>query len=141
MNIEEIQALISADSEIDQNKLDTESLRIPMLHAKYWTIFVQELRILKGLDIAFKTLKRDRSHYYLGKADDPVYKEEPLDHKVLKADLDLYLDSDEKLNAIRGKYEMQKIKVEMVEAFLKALNNRSFQIKNAVEWRRFQAGS
>ena len=140
MKLDDIQAAIDQDSVIDKNALDREALKIPMLHAKYYRIFMDELRGLKGLESEYRRIKKDRSHYYLGKCDDQVYKDEPLDHKVLKADLDLYIDADHVLIPIRNQYELQKAKCEMLENFIKQIGNRSFQIKNAIDYMKFQAG-
>ena len=141
MKLSDLQEEIEKDSHIDQHNLDRESLKIPMIHAKYYRYFVEELRTYKGMESAFKALKKDRMHYYLGKAPDDVYKEEPLDFKVLKVDLDPYLDADPKYSAARNQLELQKIKVDMLESFIKMLTNRSFIIKDAIAFKQFQAGN
>lgn len=141
MKIAELEAEIERDSNIDQNNLDRESLRIPLLHAKYYRYFVAELRIYRAMETEFKTLRKERMHYYLGKAPDEVYKQEPLDFKVLKVDLDPYLDSDAKLSTLKGQLDLQKIKVDMLEAAIKMITNRSFIIKDAIAWKTFQAGA
>lgn len=140
MNIDELTREIESDSVIDQTALDSEALKIPLLHAKYYKFFMEEVRTLRAHDLRFKELKRERTDYYLGKADDDVYQAEPLNHKVLKADLDLYLDSDSKLAQAQTKRDLQKAKVQMLEDFLKTINNRSFLISNAISWRKFQNG-
>lgn len=140
MKLDEIQSEIEVDSRVDNNKLDTESLRIPMLHSKYYNIFMAELRVLKGVESEYRRLKKERHQYYLGQAADEVYKQEPLQLKVLRQDLDLYLDADPVLSDLKNKYEMQKAKTELLEAFIKTLNTRNFLIKNAIEFMRFKNG-
>lgn len=140
MRLDEIQAEIAQDSNVDNNKLDTESLKIPLLHSKYYNIFLAELRILKGVESEYRRMKLERHKYYLGQASDEVYKEEPLQLKVLRQDLELYLDADPKLSDLKNKYEVQKMKTEMLEAFIKTLNTRNFLIKNALEFLRFKNG-
>lgn len=140
MKIDDIMAQIEGDSTIDHARLDFESLKIPLLHGKYYKIFIEELRILKMYDKDYNFLKKDRTEYYLGKSNDEVYKTEPLDSKIIKQDLDLYLDADDKLATLKAKRDMQKAKVEMVESFIKSLNNRGFQIKNAIDFMRFKNG-
>ncbi len=141
MKIGDITKLIEEDSHIDKDNLALESLRIPYLQAKYYKIFIDEFKILKGLNIEYGKLKKERTLYYLGKADDDVYINEPLDHKVMKTEVDVYLNGDDKLATLEGKMTLQKAKVDMVEAFIKSLNNRGFQIKNAIDWLKFQAGA
>lgn len=140
MKIDELADMIEADSIIDQTDLNTASVQIPYIHAKYYRIFVNEVKILRGIEIEMKVMKRERSDYYLGKADDDVYKAEPLNHKVLKADLDLYLDADPKMIVLETRRQTQKIKTDMLEAFLKLLNNRSYQINNAITFLKFKNG-
>jgi hypothetical protein len=140
MRLDEIQAEIEKDATISNSHLDTESLKIPGLHSKYYNIFIAELRILKGVESEYRRLKKERHQYYLGQANDEVYKEEPLQLKVLRADLELYLDADPKLSDLKNKYENQKMKTEMVESFIKTLNTRNFLIKNALDFLRFKNG-
>lgn len=140
MKLEDIMAQVEADSNIDHADLDRESLKIPQLHGKYYKIFIEELRFLKSYERDYNILKKDRTEYYLGKSSDDIYKEDPLDFKIIKQDLDLYLDADDKLSTIKAKRDMQKAKVEMVESFIKSLNNRGFQIKNAIDFLKFKNG-
>lgn len=140
MKLDEIQQEIEKDAAISNTNLDTESLRIPLLHSKYYNIFIGELKVLRGVEAEYKKLKKERQQYYLGQADDETYKAEPLQLKVLRQDLELYLDADPKLNELKNKFEMQKMKTEMVEAFIKTLNTRNFLIKNALDFLKFKNG-
>lgn len=142
MKIEDIHAEIEKDSVIDKANLDTESLNIPILHAKWYRIFMEELRFTKALEHDYKVTKRDRTLYYTGKAPDEEYLNEPMNLKaVLKADVDMYLDGDEKLAKIRLRLELQKAKLEMLETFLKNISTRNFLIKNAIDFQRFKNGA
>lgn len=140
MRIEEIRDLMQQDSEIDGTALDSESLKIPYLHSKWYSIFVDEIRVLKGIEQEYNRLVKEKTEYYLGKADDEVYEQKPLDHKILKQDLDVYLKADEELMKIDGRRGIQQIKVDMIENFIKSLNQRSFNIRNAIEFMKFKNG-
>lgn len=141
MKLEDIQKEIEVDSEINKSDLDTESLRIPQLHSKYYKMYLTEVRILKGIEAEYRKLKRDKVLYYTGQADDDKYKEKPLHRKILKADVDLFLDADDELVDLKNKYELQKLKAEYLEAFIKTLNNRNFLIKNAIDFIKFTNGT
>jgi hypothetical protein len=141
VKVEEIQDMIDVDSKLDKNKLDLEALKIPSLHAKYYRLFMDAIRLSRALEQNLKDVKKTRSDYYLGKAEDEVYKEERLNFKVLKADLDLYLNADKKYAAALARYDSHRLTVTMLEDFIKALNNRSFLISNAISWAKFQAGA
>lgn len=142
MKIDEIQDMIKDDSVIDNLDLDGESLKIPQLHARYYRILMDEMRAYKLTEFDYKTTKKSRRLYYTGKASDEEYRDEPMNIKaILKDDVEMFLDADEKLSKIKLKLELQKMKIEMLEAFIKTLTNRNFLIKNAIDWRRFQQGA
>ena len=76
-----------------------------------------------------------------GKADPEVYKQNPLDLKILKQDVPIYLDGDKELIESQHAVEYHKAMVDHAEKMCKMLNNRGFQIKNAIDWKRFMEGS
>lgn len=140
MKLSEIEDLIAGDSELDENRLDFESLRIPLLHSKYYRIFMDEMRVLKEIQFQLAVQKKKKTEYYLGRAPDEEYREKPLDLKILKTDLDLYLAADEDLGRLERDSAMQKLKVEMLEKFISSLNQRGFSIKTALDFKKFKAG-
>ena len=140
MKADELLEMIAEDSEIDKNKLDLESLKVPSLYAKYYRLFMAEVRLLRATEQTVKDVKKTRSDFYLGKADDEVYKAEKLDFKVIKSDLDLYLEADKVYASAVARRDEQRMKVTMLEDFIKTLNNRSFLINSAINWQKFQAG-
>ena len=83
----------------------------------------------------------DRRKYYTGKATADIYAQEPFPYKVRdKDDLKLYLDSDEKLSKVKLKIEYYDTMLKYLEEILRQVSNRPYQIKNAIEWRRFSSG-
>jgi len=140
MKIDDLLSLIETDSVIDPNKLDVESLKISQLHAKYYKIFMEEVRMLKSYDLKYGTMKKERQEYYMGLAPDEAYKAEPLNKKWLKSEIDIALGADVKLSEIDVKRDMQRQKVKMVEEFIKTLAGRSYNIKNSIEFLKFKNG-
>lgn len=140
MKTSEIQDMIAEDSELDNDRLDFESLRIPSLHAKYYRIFMDEAATLKSMSFELARMKREKMEYYLGKAPEEIYKDKPLDMKVLKTDLPMYMDGDSELHDMELKVQRQKLKTEMVEKFISTLNQRGFGIKTALDFMKFKAG-
>ncbi len=140
MTIDELRELIEEDSKIDKTALDEESLKTPYLHGKWSTIFFDELRELKILESKCKILQLKKFHYYTGKAGDEEYHLHPLDHKVLKQDLEMYLDADVELNSIKLKTAEQKAKCELIERQLKDIAQRNWHIRNAIEFLKFKNG-
>jgi antirestriction protein len=140
MNLDEIQSLWEEDSKIDEDELHTESTKIPSLHAKYYRILNNILLLKKLEENKFKQLKKEKWQYYTGKADPEVYVEKPFDHKVLRQDVDKYMDADEDLIKILSKMDYYQVMLNYLDSILKTINNRTYQIKNSIEWQQFIRG-
>jgi hypothetical protein len=140
MNIDEIQTLWEEDSKIDPDNLHTESIKIPSLHSKYYKIYNNILLLKKMEETKLKILRKEKWMYYSGKAEPEVYIDKPFDHKVLKPDMDKYLDADEDLIKSNSKIEYYQTMLSYLDSILKTILNRTYQIKNAIEFMRFTAG-
>ena len=140
MNLDEIQLSWEEDSKIDEDNLHSESTKIPSLHAKYYRILNNILLMKKLEENKFKQLKKTKWQYYTGKADPEVYIEKPFDHKVLRQDVDKYMDSDEDLIKVLNKIDYFQVMLNYLDSILKTINNRTFRIKNSIEWQKFIRG-
>ena len=143
MNIERIKELVEIDLKIDGTELGDESIRIPQLHSKYLNIYHDECLILRKLDVDFKILRKQKWEYYNGKMSQQELATlgwEPFGHRILKQDLDIYLESDTDIIKHESKIDLQKAKVEYLDSILKGINNRNWIIRNAIEWRKFMSG-
>ena len=141
MTLDELQAEADKDLVIDDTELDTESLRTPILHNKYLQYYNKFNLLLKKSQWEERTLQREKWEYYTGKSDPSVYKEKPFDLKVLKNDVHIYINADEDIQKVQAKIVYQEAIVNYLEQILRMINNRSFTIKNAIEWRRFTSGA
>ena len=129
------------DSQIDQDNLHTESLKIPALHAKYHDLFNNFLLLRKKAEQQRKNIRHERYEYYSGKADPEVYQDNPFGKKIRDKDtMTKYLDADEKLKDINLKIDYYETLLNYIESILKQIGNRTYQIKNAIEWQKFIAG-
>lgn len=140
MKVDEITSMWLDDAKIDDVDLDTESLKIPSLHAKYLKILYEEKLKLKSYIIKRKTFSRVLSEYYRGdlnnKEDLAEIGREPWSRTVLKQDIASYVDSDHDMIKLLTKISYQEEVVSLLEDILKNINNRGFQIKNTIDWRR-----
>lgn len=141
MNLEKIQEMWEADSRMDMDNLHDESLKIPQLHQKYYTLYTTiKLLKTKSTDTLNKT-RLERYNYYSGKAPAEAYVEEPFPYKVRdKESMSLHLNSDEKLSKIKLKVDYYDVMIEYLEDILRMIHNRGYQIKNSVDYLKFQAG-
>lgn len=140
MNLDAIREIIKVDSIIDINHLDDESLRIPILHQKYYDMYINERRIFGEMEFEYKKLLRFKFEYYLGKSPDHVYQEKPFSLRVQKQDLDLYVESDEDIQNQKRKVDLQKMKCDLLQEMIKTINNRGFLIRDAIEFLKFKMG-
>ena len=142
MTLSEIQDQVKRDLKINDLELDIESLRIPSLHSKYLQLLTENSLLLKKTLGEFTVLKRNKWIYYSGKAPDEVYKEKgefPLKLST-KEEKSTFIEADEEIRELKGKVEYYETVVEYLQEVVKSISNRSFQIKNAIEWRKFEAG-
>ena len=143
MNIERIKEMVEADLKIDGTELGDESIRTPQLHGKYLNIYHDESLILKKLDADWKIIRKQKWEYYNGKmSHDELTKLgwEPFGHRILRQDMDTYMDSDEDLVRLSSKIDMQNAKGDFLDSIIKGINNRQWLIRNAIEWRKFMSG-
>jgi len=139
MTLDELQKWIEDNSEIGID-LDKAAREVPKLHGRAINIKSNEVAILKAMEIQLDQSLKDRWVYYSGKAEPQVYKEEPFDLKILKADMDIFISADKKVSALKSKMEMQKLKIDAIDSFIKGLLQRSFLISNIVNYQKLMAG-
>ena len=141
MDLEQLQQEAEKDLKIDKEQLDIESLRTPELYGKYLKIFTRWNLLSKQSESEYKKLLRHKWEYYSGKSDPKVYQEKPFDLKILKQDIPTYLESDEDLIKAKHTVDYHNAMCDYAERICKMMNNRGFQIKNAIDWKRFMEGS
>ena len=141
MNLEAIQEMWEKDSQIDPDNLHDESLKIPQLHSKYYTLYNTITLLREKSSESYNRVRLERHNYYTGNAPSEVYVEDPFPYKVIdKEALQRYMEADVKLNSIDLKIRYYDVMLKFLEEIIKTVSNRTFQIKNAIEWHKFQAG-
>ena len=143
MKFEEIQKLWSGDCEIDETELSQESVKIPQLHNKYLIIFHDERLRLRTMRFDHSKLLKVKREYFSGRMDATeleAYDWEPFQYKLLKADVQEYIDADDDIIEGKKKISLQEEKVEYLESIVKSLSTRGYLIKNAIDWKRFTEG-
>ena len=141
IDLESLQKMWEEDSEIDKDNLHDESLKIPQLHAKYFDLYNTIFLLRKKADQQRKNIRHERYEYFSWKADPDVYVKDPFPKKIRDKDtMTKYLDADEKLSNSSLKIEYYDTMLTYIESILKVIQNRTYQIKNAIEFMRFQSG-
>tara|TARA_B100001094_G_scaffold59140_1_gene54614 strand:+ start:2601 stop:3038 length:438 start_codon:yes stop_codon:yes gene_type:complete len=140
-DIEMIKSMWEKDSHIDIDNLHEESLKVPILHAKYYDIYNNLVLLKTKAEQQRKNIRHERYEYYSGKADPDVYVKNPFPKKVRDKDaMQKYLDADEKLSTVSMKIEYYQVMINYIDSILKQVSNRTYQIKNSIEFLRFQSG-
>jgi hypothetical protein len=141
IDLEKIQEMWEKDAKVDPDNLHTESLNIPVLHAKYFDLYNTIVLLRKKAEQQKKNIHHERYEYFSGKADPDVYVENPFPKKIRdKETMQKYLDADDKLSSINMKICYYDTMLYYLESILKVIQNRTYQIKNSIEFLRFNAG-
>ena len=143
MNLEELKNSITKDSQIDSTELGVESLKIPQIHSKYLNVLTDLKLLLTKQQQDYAVLKLRKWKIYTGKASQEeldLWKEDQFDLDILRTDVDKFIDADKSLNDLKAKISLTEVKVKTIEEFLKALNNRNFAIKSAIDWQKMMNG-
>ena len=141
MNLEQIHEMWEKDSKIDPDNLHDESLKIPQLHSKYYTLYNTITLLRERAREQYSKVRLERYNYYTGKASAEVYAEEPFPYKVREKDaIQRHLEADDKMNKVDMKIKYYDIMLKFLEEIIRNISGRTYQIKNAIEWNKFQAG-
>ena len=140
MTLDELKLQVQKDLKVDDEHLDTESLKNQEIKATYLDHKSRYELLLYRAKGDYKRLYREKWEYYGGKADAKIYATKPFDLKVLKTDLAVYITSDEEVIDAENKIGYLETVVDYIKGVIKSVDNRGWDIKNAIEWKKFEAG-
>ena len=140
MTLDELKIQVQNDLKVDNEHLDTESLKNQEIKAKYLDHKSRYELLLFKAKGDYKRLYREKWEYYGGKSDAKIYATKPFDLKVLKTDLAVYISSDEEIIDAENKVGYLETVVDYIKGVIKSVDNRGWDIKNAIEWKKFEAG-
>jgi len=143
MSTNDISAIWAADSKIDETNLMGESKRIPELHNKYYTLYYKEALRVKKLRADYKELEFAKREWIDGSMAEEDLRErgwKPYQRKVLRNDLDKYLQADKDIIALSLKIDYHSANANYLEDIIKTIHSRNFIIKNMIDVLKFQHG-
>ena len=141
MDLEQLQEQADKDLKINDSELDLESIKTPQLHNQYLKHLTKFKLMLSRAESELYIKKREKWEYYTGKADPSVYIEKPFNLKILRQDVDKYIDSDEEVIRAKQKVDYLNTVVDFLDRSIKQISNRTFTIKNAIDWKKFTSGA
>jgi len=147
MDIQEILDMWEVDGVIDQFKLDDTTIKNATLHSKYLSLITVAKLKKKTIQQSYDNLLKDKWLYYNGKMsqsemDIRKWDYDPFNglNKPLKGDLNHWYNSDKDIQKSQAELEYYKVIIETLKEILDAIKWRHSQIKNIIEWRKFEAG-
>lgn len=143
MKFEDISKLWEEDSKIDVSELSRAAMDIPILHNKYFKIFSQERYRYRTMELEMKSLKLQKFEFYSQgpNPDTPSHWKLPPIGRVLKSDVPQYVDTDEDIIKLNLKMFAQSEKVDYLEAIIKQIVNRGYQVSSIIAWEKFKVGA
>ena len=140
MTLDELQSIVAKELRVNNEKLDSESLKNQELYAKYLEHKSRFELLSHKARADYKRVYREKWEYYGGKSDAKVYASKPFDLKVLKTDLHIYIESDKDIIEAQHKVAYLDTVIKYLDGVLKSINSRGWDIKNSIEWKKFEAG-
>ena len=139
--LNELQEEAKSDLAITRlENLDQESYKNQNIKPK-WLEYRSRFELLKTqASIKHTKLYREKWEYYGGKADAKVYAAKPFDLKVLKTDSGMYINSDDDIIELQAKISYYEVVVKYIDGVIKSIDNRGWDIRNAQDWKKFEAG-
>ena len=141
MDLEQLLELADKDLKINDTELDLESLKTPQLHNKYMKHLTKFKLLLTRAEDDLRTIRLFKWEYYTGKSDPQVYQQKPFNLKILKQDVDKYIEADEEIQKATQKVKYLETVVDFLDRTIRQVSNRTFTIKNAIDWRKFTSGA
>jgi hypothetical protein len=127
------------DSKINIDELDQESVKIPILHAKYLNEFtlLRQLKIKKDHDK--KILKLKLYNHYAGK---DLMEDKPTALKRVTGseNIQRHIDADEDMVRLNSQIEYLIVTLDYINDVIRMIHNRSFQIKHTIDYQKFKSG-
>ena len=140
---DDINEMWSKDCKIDEANIVGEAKRIPELHSKYYNLFFKEALRVRKLKADMKELEKSKHEYYTGSMCEEDLRErgwKPNPLKILRNDIDRYMQSDKDVIQLSLKIALHEEKANYLENIIRQINNRNFVIKSMIDMIKFQAG-
>ncbi len=143
MKIDQIFDEWGKDSKIDINNLEVESLNIPYLHHKYYKILIDEKQRLTAAKASYAAMHQQKFEFYTSGPTEDTQRlgwTLPPRGKIIKNDVEPYLTNDPDLVPLALRVGLMEEKISLIVSILDTIKNRSFHVKNAIDFIKFKNG-
>ena len=111
-----------------------EARKIPILHSKWLDKYLKIQLLKKEKEYEYNRLYLRKYSYYMGR------EETCPDDKIIKTEVPIYMKGDEDIIRSQAVLDLYDKIESTLKEILNNINNRSFQIKNAIDWLRYSRG-
>jgi hypothetical protein len=147
MKVEDLLLEWKKDSEINKSKLDDESIKTAMLHAKYLEIHSAVKIRYNKLRARLKDLEFEKRRWLKGtmtkeEMDDRDWDYDPWKgmSKPMKSEMDDHLFADSDVKKVVERLKDTEVLLETLESIMQNIQWRHQSIKNSIDFMKFQAG-
>ena len=137
---EEISSKVDSLLIIDGDELDYEAMRNQKIFSTINRYYVQKSRELESLSNTLAKVEQTRFRHYAGKETALHYKTNPLPEAILKSDIPGHMSVDPIVVEMRGFVKECERIVKYLEESKGSLRSRSFDIRNAIDYRKMMTG-
>jgi Recombination, repair and ssDNA binding protein UvsY len=144
MNHEDIVNEWKVDSVINENKIQNEITKTPLLHAKYLEYYLNSKGRLIVAEKKYNTMKWVKRKYFTGKMEQHELQERGWSQwqglKPSNAELNDLFEADRDLNDLEEKVKYYQMMVQGLEYILKSIGQRDWTIKTLFEHQKYMNG-
>jgi len=133
-----------SDTNWDKLHADDTLTKIGQLHAKYLDILCIHKLAAQEIRREYATHKKFKREYFSGKLNEQkdileLHKLSPFQF-VLKSDIEDYFNSDPQLQLLETEIDLHQQFVEACTYIIKELTNRTYQVREYLQWQKFTQG-
>lgn len=144
MNHEDIINEWKQDNSVDPNNIQKEIVKTPLIHSKYLDYYLKAKTKLISAERKFGEMRGVKRRYYTGK----MTREELAEYgweqwqglKLSNSELMMVCEEDSDMTILTQKVEYYKALVQGLDFIMKAINARTYEIKNLVEHQKYLSG-
>jgi|TARA_B100000073_G_scaffold302808_1_gene270479 hypothetical protein len=111
-----------------------EARRIPILHSKWLDKYLKIQLIKKEKEYNHNRLYLQKYSYYMGR------EETAPEDRIIKTEVPVYIKGDLEYIKSQATLDLYEKLENTLKEILNNINNRSFQIKNAIDWLKYSRG-
>ena len=132
LSMNQLKEKAEEDTTIDFNKLDNYALTLAKKTSKWNGYYMDEKVVFERCYMQYSIAKRKKHEHYVTDY-----------HLIVNKgkETELYLESDIDLLETKEKMIISKNKLDFIEATVKTLHASGFNVKNVIEWQKWQGGA